>query len=105
MENQNRLQTLNTAEQLRAQNMLDHGARSDIEIFCRVGETEREASGIVLWIDISALPECPVERSITQDAIWWCETRDLFTRHPGNPNLVRFHTRARNQYQALAASA
>ena len=84
---------LTTADQKRCVSMLDENARTDIQRFCR------EASGIVLWWDISKIPTCPIEREIVQNAIWWCTLRGLFARHTNRRHWVRFHSAAREQYE------
>jgi len=90
---------LTTTDQKRCVGMLDENARTDIETFCRTGEKQVEASGIVLWWDISKIPTCPTEREIVQNAIWWCALRGLFTRHTNRHHWVRFNTQAREQYE------
>jgi hypothetical protein len=95
------LQTLNQADQNRCIAMLDGNAKSDIELFCRAGDWTEE-SGIVIWIDITVLPVCPVEQRITENAIWWCQLRDLFVRHPTKSNLIRFREPTREQYEKPA---
>ena len=99
------LDNLTHADKQRCVSMLDYNARTDIETFCRTGETQREASGIVLWWDIGQTPTCPIEREIVQNAIWWCTLRGLFTRHDVHHHWVRFHSAAREQYETDLQSA
>lgn len=94
-------ETLTDADKKRCLHMLDESAREDIEAFCSRGIYDNtEASGIVLWLDISQVPECPAEKRIVQNAILWCKKRGLLTHHRKHPEQVRFHSVAREQYQA-----
>ena len=92
------LDTLTPLDKIRVVRMLDANARSDIELYCRHGESQLEASGLVVWIDIGQIPECPVEKQMVEDAIWWCEIRGLLLYHMKIRLLVRFKNIAPPQY-------
>ena len=91
------LKQLNNRDEQRAIEMLDSTAKSDIEIYCRAGEWE--GSGLMMWIDITALPDCPMEKRTVENAIWWCQLRGLFIRHPSKSNFIRFNRNTREQYE------
>lgn len=83
---------LTVADQKRCVHILDGSCRSDIELFCYGTARPEYIAGIRTtgWIDISQTPDDPDEKQIVDDAIWWCEMRGLFTRHPEHKHLVRF---------------
>ena len=78
---------LTITEQQRAMAILDESCRSDIELSCRIGRATDGGA----WINIAALPDEEIMRTIVQNAVWWCEKRGMFTCDKNNKTLIRFN--------------